>query len=324
MYYGPMWNGQSGVSNLISYGVLGEENPNRPGTYFFRSTTGIIVRDASILSSSADNAGAGDFSKPVPGSTCVALFTADGGDCFIVGFSKPPSFNEDEDEDAGIENPDDNTSAGDRVIKTSGGASFIMKRGGAVIVEGGPAASIILNPVNSKMTLRSNNFFQTVNGFKAVRGRKEEGSTEPATYHSEEYLNGLASPFDRERVAHGDLDDGARRQFVLEEVIVLAGQESATVKTRETTYADGSWVGEGPKYQWGGSGADEPIVLGNALVEAMNQLIDIVTNLKVNTAWGPSTPPIPPTPIDLATLKNSLAGNILSTYLFSTKEPAKL
>lgn len=324
MYYGRMWSGQTEASNLIAYGVLGEENGKRPGTYFFRSTTGIFVRDARILNSSSDNSGSGDFSKPVPGSTCVALFTSDGADCFIVGFSKPPAFNEDGDAEPAIDNPGDNTSSGDRVIKTSGGASFIMKRGGAVIIEGGPGTGVILNPVNNKMSLRSANFYQTANGFSAVRGRKEEGSTEPATLHSENYQNSLASPFERETVRHGEMDGGARKQFTLSEVTVVAGKEIVTPLTRETYYSDGSWVGEGPKYQWGGPDADEPIVLGNALVEAFNELIDIVKSLKVNTAWGPSTPPIPPTPIDLESLKSKLAGKILSTYLFSTKDPVDL
>lgn len=309
---------------MIAYGVLGEENEKRPGTYFFRSTAGIAVGDAKILSSVADNSGFGDFAKPVPGSMCIALFTADGADCFIVGFAKPPSFDESADDEPAIENPKDNLSAGDRVIKTQGGASFFMKRGGSLIIEGGPGATMILNPINSKVSLKSANFFQTVDGFRSTRGRQEQGGTSPETFHQEEYSDRVGASFDREKISHGNLPNSARRQFTLEAVTIVSKKETVTIKTRETLYDDGSWCGEGPKYQWGGPSADEPIVLGNALVDAMNKLIDIVKGLKVNTAWGPSTPPIPPTLIDLEALKNELSGKILSTYMFSSKDPVDL
>jgi hypothetical protein len=51
---------------------------------------------------------------------------------------------------------------------------------------------------------------------------------------------------------------------------------------RETYYDDGSWVGEGQKYQFGGKGADEKALLGNKVVDLFKDLIDIVdvTNLK--------------------------------------------
>jgi hypothetical protein len=324
MYYAFVWNGGNEASNKILYGTLGEESVTKPGVYTFVSTTGILVRDAQILSASADNDGSGDFAKPAAGSTCVALFTEDGASCFIVGFAKPATFDDQSDTAPELKNPADNSSAGDRVIRTSGGASFIMKRGGAILIEGGTNTGIILNPTNGRVTVRGNNFLHIADGYRALRGRKEPGSTSPETVHEELYRSSLESPYDRETVSHGDLPDDARKKFVLEEVTVIASQESVTLKTRETYNSDGSWVGEGPKYQWGGPEADEPIVLGNALVDAMNKLMDIVKSLKVNTAWGPSTPPLPPTPIDIEALKSELAGKILSTYLFSTKDPVDL
>jgi hypothetical protein len=319
-----VWNGQTPSANLILYGVIGEENPNRPGTYRFTSSMGHLVNDAQCLSPDLDAQGNGEITRPTPGTPCVALMTADGAACYICGFAKPPEFDEDGDDDPVIGNPDDNSTSGDKVFKTAGGASFILKRGGAVIVEGGPGTGVIMNPVNNQMSLRSSNFRQTVDGYLVRRGRTDPGETSPNTTHDEEWLHQVGPSFDRVRVSHGDLDSNARRKFTLGAVTVISSKESVTLKTRETYFANGSWVGEGPKYQWGGSGADEPIVLGNALVDAMNELMDIISKLTVNTAWGPSTPPLPATQQGLSTLKQKLGGNILSTYLFSTKDPAKL
>jgi hypothetical protein len=250
--------------------------------------------------------------------------TSDGAQCFVVGFSRSPTVDDESDSPPMVGSPDDSDISGDKVYKTAGGASFILKRGGAVIIEGGAGVGVIMNPLNNQMSLRSSNFRQNADGYLAKRGRVAPGSTEPATTHEESYLHQVGSTYDRMRIRHGTLDGDARRELELAAVSVVASREIATVKTREIYNSDGSWIGEGPKYQWGGDSADENAVLGKALVEALSTLIDIIKNLKVNTAWGPSTPPIPPTPIDLEKLKSSLSDKILSTFAFFSKKPPSL
>lgn len=308
----------------ILFGRIGEENPSHPGVYKFTSTDGFAVNDALCLSPDADPKGSGEATKPRPGSYCVALMTSDGCQCFIVGFMTPPTFNEESEDAPEVGNADDNNSPGDKVYRTSGGAVLILKRGGAVIIEGGPGTGVIMNPLNNTMTLRAANFTHIADGYQATRGRKEIGKTSPLTVHREQFLHQTGPKADRVSLQHGSLEKNARRQLELAAVAVTGGQETVTTKTRETYYADGHWVGEGPKYQWGGDGADEPAVLGKALVTAMSKLIDIVTQLKVGTAWGPSTPPLPPTPVDLAQLKAELSDKILSTFAFFSKKPPSL
>jgi hypothetical protein len=318
------WNGVGTPRGQILYGVIGEEHPDHPGVYRFSSTDGFVVNDAHILSPDNDVGGGGETTKPRPGSPCVALMSSNGAQCFIVGFHRAPTVDEESDDPPDVGNPDDNVSAGDKVYKTSGGATLVLKRGGAVFIESGPGVSIVCNPLNNQMSIRSTNFRHVADGYQASRGRLEVGKTEPETFHREDFLDQAGGAHDRFRIEHGSLDSDARRKLELAEVTVVLGETSATVKTRETYFSDGSWVGEGPKYQWGGSGADEPAVLGNQLVEAFGTLFGIIKALKVNTAWGPSTPPIPPTPIDIDRLQNELSGKILSTFLFFSKDPADL
>ena len=312
------------TANSILFGVLGEENPKHPGTYRFKSTDGFCPPDAHLLFPDADVDGGGQYSKPKAGSPCVCIVTKNGAQAFIAGFQKPPLFDEDgESDEPVVGDAEDIATSGDKVWQTKEGAKFILRRAGMVIVEGGPGVSIFMTPVKNQMTLRSTNFTHIVNGYKARRGRVEIG-TNPATTHEEEYWNQVGASYQSIGLRHGALENNARRELTLTEVVVAGGQTAVVTKTRETYYNDGSWVGEGPKYQWGGVGANEPMVLGNQLVAAFNTLVDIVKSLKVNTAWGPSTPPIPPTPIDLQKLKNELSGKILSTFLFLSKNPAPL
>jgi len=320
-----VWNGVNPSANLILYGTLGEESVKHPGTYRFTSTMGHPFPNALLLTPDADTDGGGEFTKPRPGSQCVAVTTADGGQCFIVGFTAPAVFDESNDDDPVLGLPEDNLTSGDKVYRTKGGATVILKRGGAVMIEGGAGTSITLNPLEKQwwMSFRASNFKQSVDGYMAQRGRKEPGTTKPETVHREQFLHQVGSTYDRFTIEHGDLSNSVRRSLVLEEVTIISSSEQTTVKTRERYFSDGHWIGEGPKYQWGGESADEPIVLGNALVDAMNTLMDIIKNLKVNTAWGPSTPPIPPTPIDLESLKSELGDKILSTFMFTTKEPVE-
>jgi hypothetical protein len=318
------WQGRGLPLNRILFGRLGEENANHPGTYRFSSSDGFVVNDAHILSPDIDVEGGGEVTKPRAGSYCVAAFTADGAQCFIIGFVRIPEVNEETDDPPEVGNPTDNNSAGDKVYRTTGGATMILKRGGAVLIEGGEGTAVIMNPVNNTMTLRSSNFGQVVDGYRASRGRKEIGGTKPNTVHEEAFIHQVGPSHDRVAIRHGDLEDGLRRELELASVTVVGGAETATIKTRETINADGEWTGYGPKYRWGGPAATEPAVLGNALVEVFGKLIDIIKALKVNTAWGPSTPPLPPTPIDLEKLRSELSDKILSTFAFFSKNPADL
>lgn len=318
------WYGNGMPKGAILFGVCGGENPNRPGIYRFSSSDGIVVNDAHVLSPDADIKGGGEHTKPRAGSTCVAVMTSDGAQCFIVGFSRSPTVDEQSNDPPKVGVPEDSDTSGDKVYKTAGGASFILKRGGSVIIEGGAGTGVILNPLNNQMSLRASNFRQNADGYLARRGRVKPGSTEPETTHEESFLHQVGPSYDRMRLTHGTLDGDARRQLELAAVKIVSSREIVTVKTRETYNSDGSWVGEGPKYQWGGDSADENAVLGKALVEALSTLIDIIKNLKVNTAWGPSTPPIPPTPIDLEKLKSSLSDKILSTFAYFSKKPPSL
>ena len=308
----------------MALAIVGEENAEKPGTYRVTTTTGLNPPDAYVLS--PDNDGRhGEITKPRPGSPCIVIFTHDGGQCYIIGFPQMPKYNliedeEDQEEIPTVGNPKENNASGDKVYKTKGGATLRLLVGGSAFLEGGDGVSIILNPKNNYQTLRCTNQSIIADGYRANRGRREVGTTKPATRVTEEFRNQEGASFDEVRLEHGQVDDTIRRRLTISEVTIVASRETRTVKTRETYLADGSWLGEGPKYAWGGE--DEHMVLGDSLVSALTELIDIILGMKVNTAWGPSTPPIPPASIDLNGLKNKLAGNILSTYLFLTKDAA--
>lgn len=318
------WGGKGQPLSRILFGRIGDENPNHPGVYRFSSSEGFVVNDAHILSPDADTEGGGEATKPRAGSYCVAAMTSDGAQCFIIGFARMATFDEDRDDAPQVGNPEDNNSAGDKVYQTSGGARLILKRGGAVMIEGGAGTGVILNPLNNAMTLRATNFSQIADGYQARRGRKEIGKTKPETIHQETFLHQVGPTYDRIVVQHGELGGDARRQITIEAVTTVRSSETATLRTRETYKSDGSWIGEGPKYQFGGPNANQQGVLGNELVTAISKLIDIIAALKVNTAWGPSTPPLPNTQTDLAQLKAELEDKILSTFLFLAKNPPTL
>ena len=318
------WQGQGTPQGRILYGVVGEENPIHPGTYRYSSTCGIVVNDAHILSPDVDNKGGGENTKPRPGSLAVALMTSNGAQCMIVGFHRAPQFDQQKDEIPSVGNPDDNVSAGDKVYRTSGGATLLLKRGGAIVIESGPGVSIRCIPKDARMTLNSSNYKNIADGYSASRGRQEVGGTAPETIHTEDFLHQVGPSYDRLRLQHGNLPQDSRRRLELAAVTVVAGQATVTVKSRETYFSDGSWVGEGPKYQWGGGAANEPAVLGTQLVEAFTTLFGIIKTLKVNTAWGPSTPPLPDTQTKLTQLQSELSGKILSTFMFLSKDPSSL
>lgn len=316
------WNGASQPGGRILYGTIGEENPNHPGLYKFASTDGYVISTAHLLTPDADIQGGGEVTKPRPGSPCVAVFTTDGAECFIIGMHRPPRA-EDEDSAPEVGNPDENQSSGDKVYKTAGGASLILKRGGAVVVEGGAGTGVTLNPVNNKFTVRGSNGSVVADGYRVRMGRKEPGSSAPETTTDEEFRHQVGPGFDRVRVRHGSVGGGARREITVSSVKVISSQETETKKARERYFSDGSWVAEGPEFRWGGKGASEPSVLGNQLVAVIKEISSIIKGLKVNTAWGPSTPPLPDTILKLSQLEQEVSGKILSTYLFLTKDPVE-
>jgi hypothetical protein len=311
--------------NKVLIGSIGEEHPNTPGVYNFVSTDGFSP-EVEILSPDADNEGGGQFSKPAPGSMCIVVTTNDGANAYVVGFARVAKYEEDSDEAAKTSDPEseENIVAGDKVWRVGDvskpRAQIVLKSGGALLLESGAAVGISLNSLNNTMSLRSMNMTQLADGYRGSFGRKEIGKTDPETVAEENFYDKVGPSSVRVKLRYGDLDGDAKRELTVSEIKVGGGATTGTIKSRETHYADGSWIGEGSKYQWG-SGADEPMVLGNALVESIEKLIDIVTNLTVNTAWGPSTPPLPPTSTNLASLKQELSGKILSTFLFLSKEP---
>jgi hypothetical protein len=95
---------------------------------------------------------------------------------------------------------------------------------------------------------------------------------------------------------------------------------TGTVKLRETYNDDGSWVAEGQKYQFG-KDADENALLGNVVVSLLKDLLDILKNLKVNTAWGPSAAPVADTIAKLTKLQADYLdnGKIKSDFIFFKK-----
>ena len=318
------WQGRGVPRGQVLFGTIGEENTRRPGTYRFSSTDGFVVNDAHVLSPDADIEDAGEFTKPRAGSPCVALTTTNGAQVFVIGFQRAPRFDEESDEAPVVGDPDDNKVGGDKVYQTAGGARIILKRGGAVAIEATPSVSMLLNPVNNRISIRSSNLSLIADGYESRQGRAEPGSTNAETLHRERFSNQLGNSFDRVQISHGSLPSDRRRQLEINGITVAAGNETSVTKYREYIDSSGNWVGEGPSYKWGGSSANEPYVLGLQLVEVFNELFDLIRDLKVSTILGPSTPPIPPTPVQLEQLRAQLSEKILSTYLFATKNPATL
>lgn len=313
------------LQNRILTGTIVEENPTRPGTYHFKSSLGHEVHDAHLISSDADNKGGGDLYRPRPGTRCAALFSEDGGQCLIVGQIRAPFFDEDKDDQPKVGNAAENLASGDKVYKTAGGASLTLKAAGTVIVRGSKSSGYIrMLPADQTTTIRAANLTQHHDGYRGYRGRVDREGTDPATYARDDYKHESGGSHDRVRIDHGSIGGTARRQLTIGSVTVVGGQTSTVIKTRETHYSDGSWLGEGPKYYWGSKSEEEPAVLGTQLVESLQKLIGYLQQLQVNTAWGPSTPPLPVHVENLQSVSDELSGKILSTYLFFSKEPATL
>lgn len=319
--------------NLVIMGVVRHET--RPGMYRFEGVSSrgsYSVDDAQILSPDGDIEGNGSFAKPRNPSPAIGI-SGPGGQIYIVGFNQAPTQDDDSDDAPEIAEIDDNGISGDKVFRSAGGARLLLKRGGAMIAEGGGGVSITLNPLNNQYAMRASNVLESANGYMASRGRRQSGSIHPETLSTVDYCDRVGPIRTRVRVLHGDIDDdiggqpniaSGRRQLSIASVTTAGGITVGVIKLRETYNDDGSWVGEGSKYQWGGNGADENAVLGQQLVEWLKKLIDTIKGLKVNTAWGPSTTPLPPTSIELSSLAGELSAKILSRYIFLSRFPSVL
>jgi len=304
----------------ILYGTIGEERDGFPGVYDFTSTDGIVKTQVICLTPDASRDGFGEFTKPHPGTPCIVIESDDGGQGFAVGFHAMPKFDDENEDTPQFEVPAENFTAGDKVLRTKGGARLIMKRGGLASLEGGPGAVVQLNPTNNLVTINGSNNAVSMDGYKAVRGRRNVGTTEVATRHEEKFDSAVGPSFDRVRETRGKVGSGdARREVTVESVTVAGGRESALASFRETVNADGSWESKGPSYAWGGG--DEAMVLGNQLVDAIGQLIDIIKTLQHTTAVGPTSPPLPPFIAQLDQLKLQLSDMILSTFMKLSKNP---
>jgi hypothetical protein len=312
-------------ADRILVGILRSET--KPGVYRFEgySSEGTFaVDDAHILRPDADLHDGGMHAKPQLPAACVAA-TGPGSSVWILGFAHAPTANEKTNDAPTVGDVSDNNVAGDKVYRTSGGAQILLKRGGAVLLQGGALATITLNPIGDQVSIQSANMAATADGYSATRGRKIMDSTQPETQATTDFHDRVGPATTRVRIRHGTFDSDARRQLTVSRIRQANGTVTGTVLSRETYRDDGSWIGEGPKYQWGGAGADEPHVLGNQLKDVLNDILDAIDGLQVNTAWGPSTTPLPPTIQKTAGIRDQLNnGKIASRFMFLTKDPAEL
>lgn len=297
--------------------TLVEENSRAPGTYTCVSMGGRGFPDAHLLTPDADLEDGGEFRKPRSGSVCLVA-AAEGSSAWILGFARAPKFDENSNDVPVVGDVSDNQVQGDRVFRTTGGATFILKQGGAIVLEAGGAVGITMNPLNGTMSERAKNRNVVTDGYQEAQGRKSPGSTKPETRDTVDHFNQVGLSADRVREQYGDLDGSARSQMTVASVVQTKLGVTGTVKYRETHFADGSCVIEGSKLQLG-KGADENAVLGNQLVSALKELIDTIKQLKVGTATGPSTPPLADTQLKLTELENKLSSQILSNFIFLSR-----
>ena len=310
-------------ANRVYVGVLRKET--QPGLYHFEGigTDGpICVDDAHLLCPDSGMDGGGSHARPKDPSTAVAV-SGRGGAIFIVGFNRPATWSEQSDDAPTVGVVEDNNAPGDKSFSTKHGARLLLKEGGAVVIEAGPGTSITLNPINNQCSMLSANMASAADGYLSSHGRVTPGSTDPETTHIEDMYDQVGTSYSRVRLRHGTISDSTRRELTVADVTEIGTNRTGVLKTRETYDKDGSWVGEGPKYQWG-AGAAEPQVLGNQLVELFKDLFSTLKTLTVNTAWGPSGPPMPTFTVKLDQLEQQLSGKILSTYLFLSKSPTTL
>lgn len=304
----------------ILYGVLGEERDGLPGLYEVTSTCGRYVTQAICLSSEATRDGFGDYSKPEPGTMCVCLLTDDGNQAVIVGFHALPFFDEEKSDAPTFRTAEEVQTPGDRVMKTRGGSRIQMKLGGLTCIEGGPGAAVQMSPVNDFVTIRSGNCAMSADGYKAFRGRSDLKSTSPSTRHEEKWDSAVGVSFDRIEETKGAVGDDVRCERSLKSVTIAANRETTATSYVDRVRSDGRWESKGPEYKWGDG--SQAMVLGNALVDALGTLIDIISKIQHGTAVGPTTPPLPQYIQELVDLKLQLSDTILSTFMSLSKDPA--
>ncbi len=328
-----LWKGGRLPCDKVLVGVLGQENPARPGLYGFKGYGSgpnecYEVTDAIVLTADASLSGSGSHFKPTEGSPCVAL-VGPGGSVWIVGFHLPPKFDQAGGQaptigDAGDSAGPLNNVAGDKVLRSDGDAALILKRGGSSVVQGGPGATTSWLKETNTISSRAQNVREQADGFQRSRGRIQIGKLAPETIAIDDHFDQVGPSSTRVRVRHGRVDANVRREITVSKVTYSGGALSGTIALRETYNDDGSWVGEGQKYQFGGKQADEKALLGNVVTSLLKELIDILKNLKVNTAWGPSAPPVADALAKLTELQANYldSGKITSDYIFLSKTPA--
>ena len=317
-----LWHGLPRAVNQVYVGLLRHET--KPGLYHFDGigmNGAIAVDDVQLLHPDADLEGTGIQSSPSNPSACVVV-GGPGGAFFAIGFTRAPSFDDESDTPPELGHTEANAVAGDKSFTTTGGASLLLKAGGGTVLESGGSASLLLNKLNGQYSLVSSNMAETADGYVAGFGRVTPGATDPETRAVVEYRDQTGPSYMRVRIKHGTMDGNAKREITVSSMTETPASKTGVIKLRETYYDDGSWIGEGSKYQWGGSSADEPAVLGNKLVDAFKSLFSALKQLTVNTAWGPSGPPLPSFTTQLDQIQHELSSKILSTYLFLTKDPA--
>jgi hypothetical protein len=328
-----LWKGGVLRCDKVLVGVLGPENPTRPGLYGFRGYGSgpnecYEVNDAIVLTPDGALSGSGTHFKPLEGSTCVAL-VGPGGSVWIVGFHLPPQFDEAGGQMPTIGDASDsygplNNAAGDKLFRSEGDAALMLKRGGSAIVQGGPGATTAWLKDTNTVSTRAQNLNEQADGARRARGRVQVGKTAPETMAVDDFVDQVGPSATRVRLRHGHLDGNGRRELTVSKVNYAGGSVSGQIQLREIYNDDGSWVGEGQKYQFGGTGADQKALLGNAVVDLLKNLIDVLKNLKVNTAWGPSAVPVADTIAKLTQLQSDYldSGKVLSDYVFLSKQPA--
>jgi len=343
-YTGRLWNGGLPDGQILTGRIQQQATPTstqedvtKQNLYVVRTTQGHLIPDCICLSpasygSSTKNTFSatkqpGVYSKPYTGAFCVVA-TSNGGAAYIIGYFNPPTTARlDDDGTTTDSNPGsaddvDAQTQGDHIIRSEN-SIFNMKRLGAILVESGASIRQTMNPSDGTYFTQAKRRTDVSEGYMLARSRIDEN--QPETLSTEDFFDKLlqrGSKSTRVRIKNGKVDSSAVRELTVTEVnFVTPASPIETIKARERYFSDGSWVAEGPEFRWGGSLADEPVVLGNALVAVIKELSRIIKGIKVSTAWGPSGTPLPPTPTDLVTLENDI-DKILSDYMFATKKPA--
>jgi len=88
--------------------------------------------------------------------------------------------------------------------------------------------------------------------------------------------------------------------FVTEGIFTIDAVDDIITNTTSRTIVNS------PEIYLGGEGAEEPVVLGQTLVDLLNELVDLVVSHIHPTGTGPSGPPMPPENPQLNQLKSKL------------------